>query len=37
MQKKFPGNIGEEIRNDADVKSKKKDIRIIAPLIRIHS
>jgi hypothetical protein len=33
IQKRFPGNIGEEIRNDAAVKSKRKDIRIIAPLI----
>jgi len=37
VQKKLPGNIGEEIRSDADVKIKKKDIRITASLIWIHS
>lgn len=33
MQKKFPGNIGEGISRDADVKSKKKAIRIANPFI----
>jgi len=33
MQKKFPGNIGEGISNDADVNIKKKTTRINVPLI----
>jgi hypothetical protein len=35
VQKKFPGNIGEGISSDADVKSKKNAIRITNPLIAI--
>jgi hypothetical protein len=33
VQKKFPGNIGEGISRDADVKSKKKAIRIANPFM----
>jgi hypothetical protein len=32
----FPGNIGEGISSDADVKRARKANRIIAPLILIH-
>jgi len=37
VQKKFPGNIGEGIRSDAEVNNKKKAISITAPLIAISS
>jgi hypothetical protein len=35
VQKKFPGNIGEGISSDADVKSKKKAIRITNPFTAV--